>query len=103
MNLGLLLSHPTYQGHLNNTFMYLSDHFTEYDACMYLSFTACFKAHKKYLHLLVQLSPFAVLQCYMNPCQNGGACTELLWTSSYQCACVAGYTGVDCDIGILLQ
>ena len=37
-------------------------------------------------------------ECSSDPCQNGGTCTDDI--NSYSCACVAGYTGEDCAIGM---
>ena len=33
--------------------------------------------------------------CARNPCQNGGICTEEL--NQYNCTCVDGYTGDNCE------
>ena len=37
-------------------------------------------------------------ECSSDPCQNGGTCTDDV--NSYSCACVAGYTGEDCEISM---
>ena len=37
-------------------------------------------------------------ECSSDPCMNGGTCTDDF--NSYICACVAGYTGETCDIGM---
>ena len=37
-------------------------------------------------------------ECSSDPCMNGGTCTD--GVNSYSCACVAGYTGEDCEIGM---
>ena len=37
-------------------------------------------------------------ECSSDPCMNGGTCTDDF--NSYSCACVAGYTGETCDIGM---
>lgn len=34
--------------------------------------------------------------CTPNQCQNGGTCVDL--GSSYQCDCVVGYDGVNCEV-----
>lgn len=34
-------------------------------------------------------------ECAVNPCQNGGTCSQAI--NSYTCACVAGYNGNDCQ------
>jgi len=36
-------------------------------------------------------------ECSSNPCENGGSCTDLI--NGYTCACVAGYTGINCETG----
>ena len=38
---------------------------------------------------------FAVNHCISNPCKNGANCTSS-W-SDYQCSCLPGYTGVNCE------
>ena len=35
--------------------------------------------------------------CFPNPCQNEGACTNQ--NSSYECQCVSGYEGDECQTG----
>ena len=35
--------------------------------------------------------------CAADPCDNSGTCTD--GVDSYVCACVAGYTGGDCETG----
>ena len=37
--------------------------------------------------------------CIPVPCQNGGSCTDEV--NGYTCTCLAGYTGADCQIGLL--
>ena len=37
--------------------------------------------------------------CANNPCANGGTCTNAV--DGYSCECAAGYTGTNCDEGIL--
>ena len=36
-------------------------------------------------------------ECSSDPCMNGGTCTDDV--NSYRCACIAGYSGEDCEIG----
>ena len=36
-------------------------------------------------------------ECKSSSCQNGASCTDAI--NSYTCACVAGYTGVNCETG----
>ena len=38
-----------------------------------------------------------VNDCMSNPCVNGGNCTDGI--NEYNCACVLGYTGTDCETG----
>ena len=33
--------------------------------------------------------------CDPNPCQNGGTCSDEV--NAYNCICVEGYTGTDCE------
>ncbi|XP_013388160.1 neurogenic locus notch homolog protein 2 isoform X4 [Lingula anatina] len=37
-------------------------------------------------------------ECAVNPCQNGGNCTDLVAT--YRCSCPGGFTGKDCETNI---
>ena len=37
-------------------------------------------------------------ECASNPCENGGTCVDGI--NSYNCKCVAGYVGHNCDTGI---
>ena len=37
--------------------------------------------------------------CRNNPCQNGGTCND--FTDYYNCTCIAGYTGANCETGTL--
>ena len=39
-----------------------------------------------------------VNECSPNPCQNNGTCTDGI--NSYNCSCVAGYIGTDCETKI---
>merc|ERR1740122_338664 len=36
-----------------------------------------------------------ISECYTNPCQNQGTCTDS--PSGYTCTCVPGYTGKNCE------
>ena len=38
-----------------------------------------------------------ILECYLNPCQNGGMCVELSYSTSYSCVCSIGFYGVNCQ------
>ena len=35
--------------------------------------------------------------CYPNPCQNGGACTD--GANTYTCECAEGFNGTNCENG----
>ena len=37
-------------------------------------------------------------ECSSDPCMNGGTCTDDV--NMYSCACVSGYTGGTCEIGM---
>jgi len=39
--------------------------------------------------------------CAASPCLNGGSCVSTAGVG-YQCSCVAGYNGTDCEIRELL-
>ena len=41
-----------------------------------------------------------VNECGSNPCENGGTCTDV--PNGYTCACSSGYTGDECQTGIIL-
>ena len=34
-------------------------------------------------------------ECAINPCLNGGTCTD--GVNNYTCSCAAGFTGKDCE------
>lgn len=36
-------------------------------------------------------------ECSSGPCQNNGTCLDLI--NRFQCRCVPGYTGTQCEIG----
>lgn len=36
-------------------------------------------------------------ECSSGPCQNGGTCLDLI--NRFECQCVTGYTGTECEIG----
>ena len=38
-----------------------------------------------------------VVECYPNPCQNGGTCNDGI--GNYTCQCVPGYEGPNCATG----
>ena len=38
--------------------------------------------------------------CASSPCQNGGTCVDDI--NSYTCNCDVGYTGENCEKGIIL-
>ena len=39
-------------------------------------------------------------ECLSSPCQNNGTCSDEV--NGYSCACIAGYTGADCETSKLL-
>ena len=45
--------------------------------------------------LSTDLSFLDINYCESNPCRNGGTCIEEV--DSYNCNCVPGYTGHDCE------
>ena len=42
-----------------------------------------------------------VNECESNPCQNGGTCGDEI--NSYNCSCLAGYSGLDCESGMYIS
>ena len=42
----------------------------------------------------------AEISCEMDPCKNGGTCTDGA-DKGYTCQCAAGSTGVDCESMII--
>ena len=36
-------------------------------------------------------------ECASNPCTNGGTCHDMY--GNFECTCLAGYTGVQCETG----
>ena len=47
------------------------------------------------LHYLLLLTE--IDECVSTPCQNGGTCLDLV--DFYNCTCLAGYNGTNCEIG----
>jgi len=41
------------------------------------------------------------LQCYSGPCQNGGTCSEVFATHSYNCSCSSDFTGDNCQYSLI--
>ena len=39
--------------------------------------------------------------CQSNPCENNGTCTDDV--NNYQCECIEGYTGVNCETGEIVD
>ena len=37
-------------------------------------------------------------ECSSSPCRNGATCLDLV--NKYECQCVAGYTGTNCEQGL---
>ena len=49
-------------------------------------------------HYIIHYNSIAVYsKCEVELCTNGGTCRKL--GSSYNCECVNGYSGLDCEIG----
>ena len=45
----------------------------------------------------VFFSSSEIRECASNPCQNSATCDDLI--NGYQCICMGGYEGVNCEIG----
>ena len=41
------------------------------------------------------------IECYPNPCQNGGTCNDHV--NSYTCTCAPGFIGTDCETSIIFH
>lgn len=56
-----------------------------------------------YCHWLIQIKVnFSDIdECASNPCQNNGTCNDLI--NQYNCTCVAGYSGYQCQTGNKLR
>ena len=39
---------------------------------------------------------YEIDECLLNPCHNGGVCTNLI--AAYSCECTADYAGPQCDV-----
>ena len=53
---------------------------------------------EKYI-LWLKFTPTDIDDCENDPCENGGSCTD--GVNIYTCGCVAGYTGDNCETGML--
>ena len=53
---------------------------------------------KMHYHMFSYLYP-DVDECSSSPCLNGATCTDGI--NHYNCTCVAGYEGVNCETGII--
>ena len=38
--------------------------------------------------------------CFSDPCQNGGTCTDLHMLNDFNCTCAPGFEGKSCQIDI---
>ena len=45
----------------------------------------------------MMLSFVDINECDSSPCQNGGTCADAV--NGYDCTCLDGYTGDDCETG----
>jgi hypothetical protein len=46
----------------------------------------------------MMIIPFPdINECSTDPCKNGGTCNDLV--NAYECECVTGYEGSNCDNG----
>jgi hypothetical protein len=64
-----------------------------------IEFHVFLKFRSKSLFLLI--SATVVGPCFINPCQNGGTCTEATkkrMAAGYTCSCLAGFTGTECEL-----
>ena len=57
------------------------------------------------MHLHTENNTFFFLsdikECDTFPCKNNAQCLEL--PGGYECVCLKGYTGVNCEKGIIVQ
>lgn len=60
-------------------------------SCFYGELVVWTKGSYKHLYIA------DINECESNPCQHGGLCVDLL--NSYQCHCMEGYEGGNCQIG----
>ena len=52
----------------------------------------------RFLQFLTRMLTFPDIdECSSDPCKHGGNCTNLI--NQYNCTCVEGYTGLDCETG----
>ena len=49
------------------------------------------------MHSIVYFFLADIDECDPDPCRNGGSCSDRL--NMYDCSCVAGFTGTDCETG----
>ena len=63
---------------------------------IYLSIYFSINIYHIYLSISINLS--AVAGCDSDPCQNGAECVEPV-EDSYECQCVDGTTGFNCETG----
>ena len=50
----------------------------------------------------INIDPLPELdECGSRPCQNGGQCVDRI--NDYDCLCEAGFTGKNCQTGIIMR
>ena len=57
--------------------------------------------YRQWMSLLLWLFLFFSLKnaCAGKPCQNNSTCQAGFTDRDYQCLCIAGFTGHDCEVG----
>ena len=44
-----------------------------------------------------------ISECKSTPCINGGTCEDLHHGTQYKCLCKPGFTGKNCEIGMVIR